>query len=422
MFITKKPEETPVSDVTRRDGTSKQAVIQIGVLYSLTGTYGAIGREMLNGVLLAIEEANANAAFDFVLEPVIRDPAGSLDQYYALCDELLHKVGVRHLIGCYTSASRKRVLPLIEGAKALLWHSPRYEGFESSENVIYLGSAPNQHVVPLMQHVVQHYESQLYNVGSNYVWSWEINRIAREAMQARGGSIVGEELIPVGGQDVQAIVDDIVERRPAIVLNTLVGESAYRFYHAWKETSRKHPFLASNDVAKLSLTLCEPEVKLVGADAVEGYLVSSVYFQSIATPENRRFLSAYRDRFGIGSSPSVDTEAAYLSGVFLARSIAACGTAEPSAVRCEVYRQRLQAPQGQVRIDPENNHSYLTPRLGRCRSDGQFDIFWQAEQPVKPDPYLTWVDLANLPGAALALPVSSSAFPMVADDDPYGSR
>ncbi|EEF22295.1 Aliphatic amidase expression-regulating protein, putative, partial [Ricinus communis] len=181
----------------------------------MTGTYGAIGREMLNGVLMAIDEANANTGFDFVLEPVIRDPAGSLDQYYAMCYDLLHKTGVRHLIGCYTSASRKRVLPLVEAANALLWHSPRYEGFESSPNVIYLGAAPNQHVIPLIRHVTGRYESRLYNVGSNYVWSWEINRIARDAMQEAGGTVVGEQLVPVGETAVQAIVDDIIEKRPA---------------------------------------------------------------------------------------------------------------------------------------------------------------------------------------------------------------
>ncbi|PYE17287.1 amino acid/amide ABC transporter substrate-binding protein (HAAT family) [Paraburkholderia silvatlantica] len=386
------PDGRPGQSASARDKT----VIRIGILYSLTGTYGAIGREMLNGVLMAIEESNANASFDFLLEPVIRDPGGSLDQYYAMCHELLHTQGVRHVIGCYTSASRKRVLPLIEGANALLWHSPRYEGFESSANVIYLGAAPNQHVIPLIRHVTDRYETKLYNVGSNYVWSWEINRIAREAMQEAGGTVVGEQLVPVGEHTVQAIIDDIIEKRPAIVLNTLVGESAYHFYHAWQRSAHQHGFLASNDVAKLSLTLCEPEVKLVGAQAVEGYLVSSVYFQSIHSEQNQRFLLEYRARFGSSSSPSVDTEAAYLCGVFLSRSIAACGTAETSAVCKEVCRQKVHAPQGTVHIDADNNHSYLTPRLGRCRADGQFDIFWEAPQPVKPDPYLTWVDLFGL--------------------------
>jgi urea transport system substrate-binding protein len=381
-----------------------KTVIPVGILYSLTGTYGAIGRETLNGVLMAIEEANANPAYDFMLEPIIRDPGGVLDQYYAMCHDLLHKHGVRHVIGCYTSASRKRVLPLVEGANALLWHSPRYEGFESSANVIYLGSAPNQHVIPLIRHAVSRYDSKLYNVGSNYVWSWEINRIAHEAMQAAGGTVVGERLLPLGDTGVQAIVDDIVEKRPAMVLNTLVGESAYHFYRAWHRTAGTQAFLASDDVAKLSLTLCEPEARLVGGEMVEGYLVSSAYFQSIKSETNRRFLSEYRARFGLDSAPYVDTEAAYLCGVFLSRSIAACGSAEISAVRSEAYRQTVHAPQGRVSIDADNNHSFVTPRLARCRADAQFDILWTAPGPVKPDPYLTWVDLSDLASAGRASP------------------
>ncbi|WP_158907077.1 transporter substrate-binding domain-containing protein [Burkholderia sp. L27(2015)] len=381
-----------------KNSVLKKTVISVGVLYSLTGTYGAIGREMLNGVLLAIEQTNANEALDFVIEPIIRDPGGDLDQYYSMCSEMLHTLGLRHVIGCYTSASRKRILPLIEGANALLWHSPRYEGFESSANVIYLGAAPNQHVIPLINHVVSHHDANIYNVGSNYVWSWEIHRIASEVIQDKGGSVVGAQLLPIGERDVGAIIADIIEKRPAIVLNTLVGESAYCFYAAWKEASRSHAFLGSGDVAKLSLTLCEPEVQLVGADAVEGYLVSSVYFQSIDNPENRLFLRQYRSRFGVASSPSVDTEAAYLIGVFLTRAIDACGSDEPSSVRTAAYGETVAAPQGKVRIDVDNNHSYLTPRLGRCRPDGQFEIFWSAPEPIKPDPYLTWVDLSEVGG------------------------
>ena len=375
---------------------TEKRVIRLGVLYSLTGSYGAIGREMLNGVLMAISQANSDPTFGFILEPVIRDPAGSLDQYYAMCHELLNEYRVHHVIGCYTSASRKRVLPLVEAANAMLWHSARYEGFESSANVIYVGAAPNQHVIPLMRHAVRHYDKSLYNVGSNYVWSWEINRIARETILANEGTLLGEKLVQLGDTDIQGIIDDIVLKRPAIVLNTLVGESAYHFYRAWEQAAKTHPFLASDAVAKLSLTLCEPEVKLVGASAVQGYLVSSVYFQSINSPENAHFLNTYRACFGTDGSPSVDTEAAFLCGVFLSRSIAACATDDVTAVRNAVYQQSVLAPQGVVHIDPENNHAYLTPRLAKCLANGQFEIFWESDDPVKPDPYLTWIDSADL--------------------------
>ena len=380
----------------RPRGARGRTPIPVGVLYSLTGPYGAIGREMLNGVMLAVAQVNADPAFDFTLEPIVRDPGGSLDAYDDLCRDLLHRHGVRHVIGCYTSVSRRRVLPLIEHAGALLWHSPRYEGFESSPNVIYLGAAPNQHFVPMLGHVLEHHAPAIYNVGSNYVWSWEMHRISTEAAHAVGGRIVGERLLPLGETRVEEIVDDIVARRPAILLNTLVGESAYRFYEAWHRRAARQPSLASADLARLSLTLCEPEVRLVGAERVEGYLVSSVYFQSIDSDANRSFLRDYRARFGEHASPSVDAEAAWLCGVFLGRAMAACGSVEPARVCEAACRQSVEAPQGTVRIDADNNHAYLTPRLAICRADGQFDIVWAARQPVKPDPYLTWVDFASL--------------------------
>lgn len=375
---------------------NSKPVVRIGVLYSLTGPYGMIGREMLKGLLLALEEANNDDSFAFFLEPVIRDPGGSLDAYHSMCSDLLYQQGIRHLTGCYTSASRKRVLPLVEGARALLWHCARYEGFESSENVIYLGATPNQHVLPLLHHVVQHHPAVMYNVGSNYVWSWEIHRIAREAMAAVDGRILSEQLVTLGAQSVDAIVADIVSKRPSIVLNTLVGQSAYAFYEAWHAASRTHAYLASESVTRLSLTLCEPEVPVVGIPSIEGCLVSSVYFQSIDSERNRRFRQAFVQAFGPDGVPCVDSESAYLSGVFLVRSISACGSDEPAKVRQAACQQIVDAPQGQVRIDPGNNHAYLTPRIARCNASGDFDIVWQAAQPLKPDPYLASVELSEL--------------------------
>ncbi|GLK67606.1 transporter substrate-binding domain-containing protein [Hansschlegelia plantiphila] len=368
-----------------------KASIPVGILYSLTGFYGGIGREMRNGALLACEEANESAAYPFRLDPIEFDPGGSLEAYQRHCRALIQERSVRHIIGCYTSASRKAILPMIEGHGCLLWQSARYEGFESSENVLYIGSAPNQNVVPLMQYVREsHSGDKIYCVGSNYVWAWEINRIVREYMEGAVGGVTAERLVPMGDASFDHIIRDIVRTRPRVLLNTLIGQSAYSFYRAWTEAAKSFPFL--NEVTKLSLTLTEPEIRLVGTDAVRDYVVSSVYFQSIARAENQSFLERYRDRFGQESCPSVDAEAAYLSGLFLARAIAEAGTTDVEAVKTAVYRDRIEAPQGPVWIDADNNHAYLTPRLARVSDDGVLRTFWEAPGPVKPDPFLTWVE------------------------------
>ena len=134
----------------------RRETVHLGVLYSLTGPYGLVGREMLNGLTLAVEEVNTSADFDFRFTPLSSSiPAANLQNYQEHCELLIRDKGVRHIVGCYTSASRKQVLPLIERYDRLLWHSARYEGFENSDNVIYIGAAPNQHIVPLARHMIE---------------------------------------------------------------------------------------------------------------------------------------------------------------------------------------------------------------------------------------------------------------------------
>lgn len=374
-------------------GRSK-ATIPVGVLYSVSGQYGGIGREMLNGIMLAIEEVNASKSFNFTLAPVIYDPGCNLDNYYRHCHDLLYRHGVKHIVGCYTSASRKLILPLVEGANALLWHTARYEGFESSNHVMYLGAVPNQHVLPMLDYVINHYPAEIYHVGSDYIWSEEIDRIIRDALDARGGTLVHSRFLALGDTEVEQVILDIIRRRPPVIMVTLVGISAYRFYRVWKTMERQHEFLRSSSIARLSLTLCESEVAMVGADALEGYLVSAVYFQSIDNEQNRRFVRCYRRRFGENAAPTVDAEAAWMCGHFLAKGINRCGSDETSAVREAVYAESLSAPNGITRINRENNHASLTPRLARLGDDGRFHLLWQSPGPVIPDPWLTWSDFS----------------------------
>ena len=173
----------------------RRETIHLGVLYSLTGPYGLVGREMLNGLTLAVEQVNTSAEFDFQFAPLVFDPGGDLQNYQEHCELLIRDKGVRHIVGCYTSASRKQVLPLIERFDRLLWHSARYEGFENSDNVIYVGAAPNQHVVPLARHMIETLGNRVYCVGANYLWTWETTRVLQEIVSAAGGEIIAKRLV-----------------------------------------------------------------------------------------------------------------------------------------------------------------------------------------------------------------------------------
>lgn len=366
--------------------------VQIGLLFSTTGTYRTIGTAMLSGALLAIEEIAADAGFDFTLAPVIENPGGSVAQYYACCETLLRKRGVSHVVGCYTSSSRKEVIPLFERCDALLWYPSHYEGFECSDNVIYVGASPNQHIVPLAGYLMSACGRRGYCVGSNYIWPWESTRIMRQILEANGGTVVAERYLPLGVKDVKHIIDEIGDLEPDFIYNALIGESCYAFIEAYSAASARRAALGMPLPIIASCTLSEPELLAIRPQARRGHISSSVYFQTIDRAENHRFIRRYRKRFGRSAVASADAEASYVAVLLLAHALRRAGSADIDAVRRAAHEFTLEAPQGVVRVDPENNHCHLTPRLGRSTEQGDFEILYTADGPLRPDPYLVWFD------------------------------
>ncbi len=208
--------------------------VPVGMVFSRTGSYATLGRDQHDGTLLAIETVNASPEFGVTLVPSFADPAGSLDAYRSLCEQMLAGRRIRHVIGCYTSSSRKEIIPVIEKADALLWYPSHYEGFESCDSVIYGGAAPNQHLVPAAAWMLPRYGRSIYCVGSNYVWPWENNRIMREIARGCGGSILREKYLPIGSVEVEGVIRDIRDLMPDFIFNTLIGESCYAFYRAYR--------------------------------------------------------------------------------------------------------------------------------------------------------------------------------------------
>jgi branched-chain amino acid transport system substrate-binding protein len=312
--------------------------------------------------------------------------------YHTACADLIREERVDHIIGCYTSASRKQVIPIVERTERLLWHPARYEGFESSENVIYVGAAPNQHVVPLVRHMLEHISGDVFCTGSNYVWTWETNRVIREIVTSAGGRILAERLLEFGETAVDHIVREIIERKPPAVFNTLVGESSYAFMRALHQAATR----AGLSIPMLSCSLCEPELKLIGSSASVGCITSSAYFESIDGAENRAFVTRWKARYGADGTLSVDALSTYVCVMLLARAIRRAGSADVGAVRRAAANHRYDSPQGPVWVDPDNNHCFLTPRLARSVPGCQFEIFWEADAPERPDPYLSNLDLATI--------------------------
>ena len=380
---------------------AERAVIDIGVMLSTSGSYDIIGQSMLGGAILAIEEINAAPDLPFGFEPRIVNPGGVLSEYYSAAQSLLNDRKIVHVVGCYTSSSRKEVLPLFEKNDALLWYPSHYEGFETSENVVYTGASPNHHVIPLADYMIGNVGDRAWFVGSNYIWAWENNRIMRETLAAAGGRVLGERYLPVGEVDVGGIVDQILSARPDFVFNTLIGDSSYAFFRTLRQRADTLGFDQRAEMPVVSCSLSEPELAAIGPDAADGHLSSSVYFESVETPENRRFVAAWRQRFPTLGACSADAEATYIAVHLLAEAIGRSGTADMTAVRDAVGTLTFAAPQGEVRVDADSRHCYLRPRIGRSRKDGGFDIIAEAETATRPDPYLTWReprDISRLAG------------------------
>ncbi|KKC32729.1 transporter substrate-binding domain-containing protein [Devosia psychrophila] len=372
--------------------------VAIGVLFSASGPYAAIGAEGLAGTILAIDEINASGQHDFVLEAQVRDPQGATENYAALAADIVATSGARHIIGCTTSWSRKEVIPLLEKSNTMLWYPCPYEGFEAHEQVIYLGACPNQHVLPLLEFALPRFGADGYLVGSNYIWGWETSRIARDAMEAAGGRVAGERYVPLGDVDVDRIIEEIRLKRPSFILNTLIGPSSYAFLKAYAELGRADSSFQAALRPVLSCNFSEPELAQVGA-AAEGQIAVSPYFQNLATEENQQFLGVVARLAPETEHVSAFFAQAYAAVHLLAAGLSATGTDDTKTVLGAVAGRAVSAPFGPMEIERSNNHAVLTPRIARATSAG-FEIVADQCVAIRPDPYLAHVATRSAPHAS----------------------
>ena len=360
--------------------------IPIGVLFSRSGPYAAIGREGYAGAMTAIAEVNERPG-GLRLSAETRDPQGITEQYAPLARDIVGQTGACHIVGCTTSWSRKEVIPVLEKSGTLLWYPCPYEGFECNEQVIYLGACPNQHVLRLFEFALPRFGTNGYLVGSNYIWGWETSRIARDIIEHSGGAVAGERYVPLGDTDIDRIIEEVRLKRPDFVLNTLIGPSSYAFLRAYHELGQRDPRFAADVRPVLSCNFAESEAAALG-DAVTGHYVIAPYFQSLDSEENRRFLSTARRLSTAQPDLSAFFVQAYTAVHMLADAITRAGTDEPGAVRDAAMERAFASPFGPVRIDRATNHAVLVPRIGRADGHGGFEVVDEALAPVVPDPYL----------------------------------
>jgi branched-chain amino acid transport system substrate-binding protein len=368
---------------------------RVGVLFSQSGVMAVIEETQLRATLLAVDEINLGGGVNGrELVPVIYDP-GSETQAFALCAKrLMVEDGITTIFGCYTSSSRKAVLPVVERLNGLLWYPTLYEGFEFSPNVIYTGAAPNQNSVALCAYLTETYGPRFYFVGSDYVYPRESNRVMRDFLRRHGGEVVGETYLDLRAKrgDFGPVMREIRNVGADVIFSTVVGYSTVYLYQTYLEAGfdpRVTPIA--------SLTTTESEVRAMGHDVAEGQITAAPYFQSIANERNAGFVARYKKRYGDDEPTNMCAEAAYFQVHLFANALAQTNSMATDILKPAVLGSDFEAPQGRVSVSAATSHTHLWSRVGRVGRKGQFEIVRQSAVPVSADPYLVGRGRASLP-------------------------
>ena len=358
---------------------------RVGVLLSQTGVTAAIERSQLNGTLLAIEEVNAKGGIlGRPIEPVIYDPASTPVQHRRLAERLLTQDRVKLIFGCYMSSSRKMAIPVVEALRGLLFYPTLYEGFEYSPNCIYTGACPNQNSLQLARYLLEVYGNRFLMVGSNYSFPYESNRIITDLVTQSRGKILDEIYVSLDAEaeDFRKPIRLIEKLKPDVIFSTVVGQATSTFYRAYRDAG-----FDPSVMPIASLTTSEAEVAEMPPDVAEGHITAAPFFETLGTPAATRFVKAFKARFGADAPVTACAEAAYSQVHLAARALGRAGTDDPERLIHELREAEFDAPQGRVKIDAENNHTYLWPRVARLDAAGRFQIVWNPGMRVKPDPY-----------------------------------
>ena len=359
--------------------------IPVGVMYSLTGTTAIVEKSMNQCALMAIDEINARGGvLGRKLKAIVEDPASDPCTYSEKARKLIVSDQVPVIFGCYTTASRKAVLPVVERQKNLLVWPTWYEGEECSKHILYAGSAvPNQQLensIPWMQKKLG--VKKLFIVGSDYAFPRGMAKTSKILCQKIGMEVVGDEYLPLGHSEWAALVSKIGSSGADGIFSNVVGDSIVAFYREFRNQGydfEKLPLCAS--------TTTEVEIKAMGPEYAKGSYVSLPYFETVDTPQNKKFVEQFKAYAGADSVTHAAMEAVYIGVNIWAMAAEKAKDVAPEAVVASAGGLEFDAPQGHIKIDPENLHTYLTPRIGKTREDGLLDIVDQYAEPLVPLPY-----------------------------------
>jgi urea transport system substrate-binding protein len=378
--------------------------IKVGILHSLSGTMAISETVLKDTVLMAIDEINAKGGvLGKKLEPVVVDPASNWPLFAEKTKQLLTQDKVAVIFGCWTSVSRKSVLPVVEELNGLLFYPVQYEGEELSKNVFYTGAAPNQQAIPAVDYLMSKEgggAKRWVLLGTDYVYPRTTNKILRAYLKSKGvkDTDIDEKYTPFGHSDYQTIVADVKKFAAGgktAVVSTINGDSNVPFY---KELGNAG--LKAKDVPVVAFSVGEEELRGVDTKPLVGHLAAWNYFMSIKNPDNTAFIKKWSDYAKAKKLPGADKpltndpmEATYIGINMWKQAVEKAKSTDTDKVIAAMAGQTFKAPSGITsKMDEKNHHLHKSVFIGEVKADGQFNVVWKTPGPVKAKPWSPYIE------------------------------
>ena len=374
-----------------------QETIKIGVLHSLSGTMAISESTLKDTVLMMVDDVNKHGGLlGKKVEAVVVDPASNWPLFAEKARELISKDKVAVVFGCWTSVSRKSVLPVFEELNGLLFYPVQYEGEESSKNVFYTGAAPNQQAIPAVEYLMSKDGGEVKRwvlEGTDYVYPRTTNKILESFLKSKG--VAAEDILinytPFGFSDWQTEVSAIKKFAAAgkktAVVSTINGDANVPFY---KELANQG--VKASDIPVVAFSVGEEELSGIDTKNLVGHLAAWNYFQSVKAPVNDVFIKQWHAFIKSDKRVTNDPmEATYIGFKMWSQAVMQAGTTEVNAVRQAMYGQTVKAPSGFTAVMNTNHHLSKPVMIGEIQPNGQFEIVWQTKNAIKADawsPYL----------------------------------
>ena len=378
--------------------------IKVGILHSLSGTMAISETALKETALMTIAEINAKGGvMGKKLEPVVVDPASNWPLFAEKARQLLTQDKVAVTFGCWTSVSRKSVLPVYKELNGLLFYPVQYEGEELEKNVFYTGAAPNQQAIPAVEYLMSKDGGEAKRfvlLGTDYVYPRTTNKILRAFLKSKGvaEADIMEEYTPFGHSDYQTIIAKIKQfasqGKKTAVVSTINGDSNVPFY---KELGNAG--LKATDVPVVAFSVGEEELRGVDTKPLVGHLAAWNYFQSLKNPENTKFIKMYKDWAAKQKLPNASTvvtndpmEATYIGIHMWAQAVEKAKSTDTDKVIAAMAGQTFKAPSGfTVKMDEKNHHLHKPVFIGEVKGDGQFNVVWKTKGPVRAAPWSPYI-------------------------------